>query len=221
MRTLTKIVATDGHRLSAYFSRPKGVAKGAIIIVQEIFGLTEQLCELADQYAAAGYSCIVPALFDRITDDNVIAYDQAEKGLALVKQCDEQHILSDIQGAMNVLEEDNISIIGFCWGGGIAYLAASELQLQSGIAYYGTRLTSYLPRTPQCPFQFHFVESDTHTPIDVIRQMQQANPDAECYIYKNATHGFANHHKLSFDLNATELAKQRAFSLIQGSSVTK
>jgi carboxymethylenebutenolidase len=215
MRNAINIIAADGHKLSAYISSAKGVSKGAIVIVQEIFGLTEQLCELADQYAEAGYTSIVPALFDRISENNVFAYDEPEKGLALVKQCKEQGILNDIQAAIDVLGEQHVSIIGFCWGGGIAYLASSELKLKCAVAYYGTRLPSYLPRTPKCPFQFHFGELDSHSPIEVIQQIQKACPEAEYHVYPNIGHAFANHHKLSFDLKATELAQQRVLQLLQ------
>jgi carboxymethylenebutenolidase len=214
MNDLINLTTEDDFVLPAYFSQYEGESKGGIVIIQEIFGLTQQLLELADQYAALGFDVIVPALFARITDDIKLEYDQAEKGLDLVSQSDERLILNDIQAAIAALNLEKVTVIGFCWGGGIAYLAASELDLHSGAAFYGTRLPSYLPRKPKCPFQFHFGELDSHSPPEVIQKMKLGAPDCEFYVYPDVGHAFANHHKHSFNEEAAMTGLNRVIGLM-------
>ncbi|MDB4279250.1 dienelactone hydrolase family protein [Paraglaciecola sp.] len=214
MSKLVKIIAEDGFKLPAYLSRSIGEAKGAIVLIQEIFGITKQLRELADQYSALGYDSIVPALFARVSNDIELEYSQAAKGLELVSKIKQESILYDIHAAITALDHKQVSVIGFCWGGGLAYLAASELNLHSGAAFYPTRLLSYLPKKPKCAFQFHFAENDTHSPADVIQQMQQSAPDCKVFIYPQVDHAFANHHKSSFDQDSTSLAQSRVVKML-------
>jgi carboxymethylenebutenolidase len=214
MSKLVNIIAEDGFMLPAYLSPPVRKPKGGIVIIQEIFGLTQQLRDLADQYAALGYVVIVPALYARVTNDIELEYNQINKGLNLANECDTQVILQDIQSAVITLNHKRVSVIGFCWGGGLAYLAACELVLYSGVAYYGTRLLSYLPLKPKCPFQFHFGESDTHSPPEVIQKMKQSTTNCEFYRYPKVGHAFANHHKPSFNQEAASLAQNRVINIL-------
>lgn len=214
MNKLQTITTDDGFTLPVYLSQAIGEPKGGIVLIQEIFGITEQLCDLADDYAAQGYSVIVPALFARVSDQLVLDYSEAQQGLELVSQLQQNLILSDIQTSAATLNHSQVTVIGFCWGGGLAYLAASELNLHSGVAFYGTRLVSYLPRKPQCPFQFHFGESDKHSPPELIQQMQENLPECEFYLYAGVGHAFANQHKASFNQDATRVAQQRVLKML-------
>ena len=211
-----QLTASDGHKLSAYRSDTNAVTKGVLVLLHEIFGITQQMCDLADQYAELGYTVVVPALFDRISIDSVFPYSEAKSALIMVEKCKEETLLMDIQAAINVSDAINckVSVIGFCWGGGLAYLASCELKLYSAIAFYGTRLLSYLPRTPLCKFQFHFGAEDSHITSEVIETMQRANENNMFYVYQGVGHAFINHCKSSFDLQASELAKLRVIEFI-------
>ena len=122
MSKLIEISTEDGFKLPAYLSRANGEAKGGIVLIQEIFGITKQLRELADQYSALGYDSIVPALFARASNDIALEYSQAAKGLELVSKIKQDSIIYDIQAAITALDHKQVSVIGFCWGGGLACL---------------------------------------------------------------------------------------------------
>lgn len=214
MSKLIQITAADGHTLSAYYAKTQGECRGAIVIIQEIFGLTPQLQSLADQYAKRGFEVIVPALFDRISKDTVIEYAAPQEGLALVNQCDSESVLLDIQAAVSASTQIKVSVVGFCWGGGIALLAACKLNLHKGVAFYATRLQSYLSESLTCPFQFHFAELDKHSPESLLASIQHQFPAAEMHRYKGVDHAFANHHKASFHEEAAMQAMQRTIEFI-------
>lgn len=214
MGSLIQLTSGDGFVLPAYQSLPSTKSKGGVVIIQEIFGLTEQLCELADQYAECGYSVIVPALFARISENTRFDFSQAEDGLAAVARCTESNVLLDIQAALDATHQTKVNVIGYCWGGGIAYLAASRLNLNSGVAYYGTRLLSYSNDKPKCRFQFHFGELDSHTPSDLILKMKGIAHQAEFHAYPNADHAFANHHRPSFNQQASDAAFDKVLTLM-------
>lgn len=214
MNKLKTINTDDGFSLPVYMSQAIGEPKGGIVFIQEIFGITEQLCELADQYAALGYHVIVPALFARVSDKLVLDYSQAQHGLELVSLLEQKRTILDIQASAGALNHPQVSVIGFCWGGGMAYVAANELNLFSGVAYYGTRLLNYLPRKPKCAFQFHFGETDPHSPLELILKLKEKLPESEFYLYPEVGHAFANQHKASFNQAATELAQQRVLKML-------
>lgn len=215
MNQFKTLVSTDNHQFSCYLTQPEQANKGCIILVHEIFGITPQMKELAQQYVNQGFTVAIPALFDRIEKNVVIAYDEPEKGLAIVAQCKKDELLRDIEAVIEHFNGQQVSIIGFCWGGGLAYLAASTLSIYSGASFYGTRLESYLPNIPKCEFQFHFGGLDSHSPQHVIDNMQVAAPDCQFYIYPEVGHAFANHHKPSFDLKAHELSMERILTMLK------
>jgi carboxymethylenebutenolidase len=215
MQNKITLMSADGHQFSCYISKPKQPNKEAIILIHEIFGITKQMQELSEYYSSLGFTTIIPALFDRSSKDTVISYDEPKKGLAIVSKLSKQSILLDIQAAIEHLDNERVSIIGYCWGGGIAYLTACELALYSGASFYGTRLESYLPKKPKCQFQFHFGELDDHSPKHVIDTMKDATSESEFYIYPDAGHAFANSHRPSFNDEANELSQAHLFKMIK------
>lgn len=204
----------DGHRLSAYVASPDQPAVGGIILLHEIFGVTAQMQELAEHFATLGYKTIVPSLFDRIERNTCLDYDQIKRGKALADACNQQHLLLDLQAAIDALDSDNTALVGYCWGGGIAYFAACHLQVNAGAAFYGTRLPNYLHQQPNCPFQFHFGAQDNAISSEVIAQVRTANADSDIHIYQQAGHAFANHARSSFHASSTALAEQRLLSFL-------
>ncbi|WP_375276433.1 dienelactone hydrolase family protein [Alteromonas australica] len=214
MDKMITITAADGHSLDAYFVKAQGIQRGAIVLIQEIFGLTEQLQSVAQQYAIAGFDVMVPALFDRVAPATVVPFSEPKKGLALAEQCSTDGVLLDIQAAKEALAAPRVSVVGFCWGGGLALLAAGRLSLYKGVAYYGTRLSRYLNAPLNCPFQFHFAELDTHSPASLIEQIQTQLPLAECHLYAGVDHAFTNQYKPAFDEAATKLAMQRTVAFL-------
>ena len=204
----------DGHTLSAYLACPDTPAIGGIILLHEIFGVTAQMQELAEHFAAVGYKAIIPALFDRIERGIGLDYGETDRGRALADACDQQHLLLDLQASIDALATDNTALVGYCWGGGIAYFAACHLAVNAGVAFYGTRLPRYLHQRPNCPFQFHFGEQDNAISAEVIAQVRAANAGSDIYIYQQAGHAFANHARSSFHAASAILAEQRLISFL-------
>ena len=204
----------DGHSLSAHAVSPDGPEIGGIILLHEIFGVTAQMQELAKHFASIGYKTMVPSLFDRIERDINLNYDEIPLGKALADASSPKHLLLDIQAAVDALDTDNIALVGYCWGGGIAYFAACHLQVDAGVAFYGTRLPDYLNQQPICPFQFHFGEKDNAISTEVITQVRAVNNDSEIYIYKQAGHAFANCARPSFHAASAALAEQRLLDFL-------
>ena len=208
------ITASDGHVFDAYFVRAQGIHRGAIVLIQEIFGVTTQLQSVADRFAEAGFDVIVPALFDRVSPGTVVPFSDAQQGLAIVAKCDTNQILLDLQGAISTLAQPKVSVVGFCWGGGLAMLAASQLALHRGVAFYGTRLNNYLNSPPKCRFQFHFAELDAHSPTSLIDLIESTLPSSQCHVYSGVDHAFANAFKATFNAQAADLAMQRTMDFL-------
>jgi carboxymethylenebutenolidase len=204
--------AADGHTFAAYVARPEGAARGGIVVVQEIFGVTGHIERVADQYAAAGYLAIAPALFDRQQRGVNLRYDDAgvAQGLALAQACDLDGLMADLTATIDAVSHAGaVGLVGFCWGGRVVYLAGSRTNMAAGVVYYGGGIPQVLEPTPRCPMQFHFGEHDTHIPLDDVARIKAAFPQGEYHTYA-AGHGFNCMDRASFDAAAAHAAFARA-----------
>ncbi len=209
MKTLT---AADGHTFDAWIEPAQGTRRGGIVIVQEIFGVTDQLKGVAKRYSALGYEVAIPALFDRSKRGAVVPFDQAEDGRALMLAADLDQTMMDIDAAVQALaaEGGKVGVIGFCWGGGLAVRAAQLLDVACAVSFYGTQLKRYLDLPLKAPVQGHFGSSDDHTPPDLVAEAQAyLGKDFEVFTY-DAGHAFANDARPAFVAQAAETAHGRA-----------
>ena len=167
---MTKLTATDGHSLDAWIEPAEGDRRGGIVIVQEIFGVTDQLKGVAKRYTALGYEVAIPALFDRQKPDAVIPFDQFAEGRELMLAAKLDQTMMDIDAARAALAAHGgkVGMIGFCWGGGLVLRAAQVLDVACAVSFYGTRLKDYLDRPLKAPVQGHFGKADDHTPPDLV-----------------------------------------------------
>ena len=187
-----KLKASDGHTLEAYRATPKGPVKGGLVILQEIFGLTDQLKSVVRSYAQDGYDTILPAVYDRVTPGTVLGFDQGERGREMAYGLDLDKVVLDIAAAADAVRNPHgVSVLGFCWGGGVIIRAAADIDLRGAIAFYGTRLPTYLHFKPKCPVLFHFGSKDPNSTPEIIEQVCKAFPSAETHLY-DAGHAFAN-----------------------------
>lgn len=209
-----QLTAKDGHILAAYIAQPERPLPGGLILIHEIFGVTPQMKELADHFAQAGYKTIVPALFDRVKPNTALEYNESDRGRELIGACKYEHLLLDLKASIDALDESSVAVVGYCWGGGVAYLAACNLPINGGVSFYGTRLPSYLHQQPRCPFQFHFGGQDNAIPKEVIEQVREANPDQETHVYPEAGHAFANAARPNFHAESNRLAKQHLLTFL-------
>ncbi|MFT5487333.1 MAG: carboxymethylenebutenolidase [Paracoccaceae bacterium] len=209
------VVTTDGFEFDAFVAHANGDSKGGLVILQEIFGVTDQLKSVARSYAEDGFDTIVPALFDRVSPQTVIPFDDPDGGRALMKQLDIDTVLLDIDAARDHIDQGNgVSVLGFCFGGGVALKAATSLSLKSAISYYGTKLPGFLDAPPKCPTLFHFGETDMmNTPPEIIEAVQTAIPGAETHIYA-AGHAFANDARATYVVEAAIPARERSLAFL-------
>jgi len=206
------LMARDGHEFRAYLAAPKDVKpKGAIVVIQEIFGVNSHIRAVTDSFAAEGYTAIAPALFDRIRMGIELGYTDKDmqEGRGYVAQLKSDQTLKDIAAALAIVKHSGrVGAVGYCWGGRMSYLAASELSLACGVVYYGGGITQILDKKPKCPMMYHFGERDKHITQDDVAQIQAANPEGQFFIYP-ADHGFNCDQRASYDAPSAALARKR------------
>jgi len=210
MSTL-QLLATDGHRLSACLAPPEGRPRGGVVVVQEIFGVNSHIRRTAEQYAAAGYLAIAPALFDRVQRDVELGYDAAsrESAIELVKKTTIEGAIADLDAAVAaVAHAGRVGMVGYCWGGRLTYLACCKTNVAAGVAYYGAGIAQLLDDTPRCPLMFHFGEHDSHIPLTEVEAIRRAYPAGVYHTYP-AGHGFNCSERASFDAASARLAFER------------
>jgi len=205
-------MARDGHEFKAYIAKPAARARGAVVIVQEIFGLTPWVLRTADSYAAAGYLCVAPALFDRVRRNLVLGYSppEVEQAMGYRKQIDTAKAVLDIGAAAAMARHaGKVAVIGFCWGGTLTWAAASELPLGAAVCYYGAGIPKLLPKVPNCPTMLHSGEQDKSIPPGDVEQIRAAFPQAVYHLYPTG-HAFANDDRPDhYDPDAAALARSR------------
>jgi carboxymethylenebutenolidase len=214
MSEFTTLMARDGHEFRAWLAPPPGRPRGAIVVVQEIFGVNSHIRAVTDGYAAAGYVAIAPCLFGRVRRGIELGYSPAEmqEGQGYVKQLTAEHTRADMAAAIAVVKNSGrVGVVGYCWGGTIAYVAACDLPIACAVAYYGGSITKQLQKHPKCPVMYHFGELDQHIPASDIDQIRAADPKGQFFLYP-AGHGFNCDQRASYDAASAKLARERSLA---------
>ncbi len=213
----TILTAKDGHTFNCWIEPAVGNTKGNLIILQEIFGVTDQLKGVARRYAQQGFQVAIPALFDRYDANVVVPFDQPMVGLNISRNSDLTQTLNDIEATVSHLNRNqlNVAVMGFCWGGGLAVKCAQTFPLAAAVAFYGTQLPLYLQDDLRAPVQAHFGLHDDHTPKALVESVTQRFPDIETYWYE-AGHAFANDARQNYVADAAELAHERSTEFLTG-----
>ncbi|HEX7416518.1 MAG TPA: dienelactone hydrolase family protein [Steroidobacteraceae bacterium] len=214
MSEFTTIMARDGHEFQTWLAAPPARPRAAIVVVQEIFGVNSHIRAVTDGYAAAGYVAIAPALFDRVRRGIELGYSAADmqEGQGYVKQLQRGQTLADLSAAIAVVKHaGRVGVVGYCWGGTIAYMAACELPIACAVAYYGGSITKELAKHPKCPVMYHFGELDKHIPASDIAKIKAAHPQGEFHTYP-AEHGFNCEQRESYDAASARLARERSLA---------
>ena len=211
---MTNVTAADGFTLQAFRVTPAGTPKGGLVILQEIFGITDQLKNVVRSYARDGYDTIIPALYDRVAPGTVVPFSEPDRGRDLAYALPLDKVMLDIAAvADRVRGPHGVSVLGFCWGGGVIVRAAAALNLRGAIAFYGTRLPTYLDQKPKCPLLFHFGKTDPNSTPEIIAQVKAAFPAAETHLYE-AGHAFANDVRPAYVESAASLARSRTLDFL-------
>jgi carboxymethylenebutenolidase len=215
MGDFTTLMARDGHEFQAYLAAPPGRPRGAIVVLQEIFGVNRHIRAVTDGFAAEGYTAIAPALFDRIRRSIDLGYTapEVEEGRGYMQQLKPEQTMKDIAAAVAVIKHSGrIATVGYCWGGALSYRAACELPLACAVVYYGNpRDTS---KTPRCPVMYHFGSVDKSIPLTEVERLKAAHPQGIFYVYDGAGHGFNCDLRPSYDAAAAVLARRRTLDFL-------
>lgn len=213
---MQRLTARDGHEFDCWMQPATAPRRGGLVILQEIFGLTDQLKGVAERYAAQGLDVAIPALFDRKERGAVIPFAEAPRGRDIMLASNLEETMADIEAAVAALAEGGgkVAVIGFCWGGGLALRAAQTLDVAGAVAFYGTRLPQYLGKPLKAPMLFHCGTTDSHVTPEMIEEAKAALPEAEFHMYE-AGHAFANDARpADYVAEAAELAHQRTAAFI-------
>jgi len=218
MGQVIELKAADGFALSAYRADPAGKPRGALVVAQEIFGVNSHIRSVGDGFAADGYVAIAPALFDRYERSVEIGYtpDDIAKGRELKGRAQIDAALRDVAAARDVAADaGKVGVIGYCWGGFVAWMTASRLPgFACAVPYYGGGILDAAGERPQCPVMAHFGERDSVIPVEGVRKLAAAHPEAQVFIYA-ADHGFNCDQRASFDAPSAKLARERTLQFLQ------
>jgi len=208
------LTASDGFKLGGYRADPSGPAKGALVVIQEIFGVNHHIRSVCDRLAAEGYVAIAPSIFDRSQPNFQCGYspDEVANARKFIASSDWPAMLRDAQAAIDAVKNVGpVGIIGFCLGGSVAYAAATKLSgLSAAVGYYGGAVVRFADDKPKVPTQLHFGEKDAGIPLTDVETIKSKRPEVEVFIYPGAQHGFHCDERASYDKASAEIAWPRS-----------
>jgi carboxymethylenebutenolidase len=211
-------ISTRHGRISAWEAKPHDKPRGAIIVVQEIFGLNPHIRQVADRFANYGYLAVAPALFDLVDRGVELGYDEAGvgRGRALAEELGFEGALDGVRGAYDLLEGENrVAVVGYCWGGSVAYLANARIGLPA-VSYYGGRTVPLLKERPKAALMLHFGEDDPLITPDDVAKHREALPDAaEIHVWPGAGHGFNCDQRPDYNEAVAKQALERTLAFLQ------
>jgi carboxymethylenebutenolidase len=213
-----ELAAADGHKFATYRADLSGKPRGAIVVVQEIFGVNSHMRRVTDNFAAAGYLALSPALFDRTKRGVEFSYDQGAiaAGRELRGAVGDDGPLADIQPTIDLAAAGGkVAVIGYCWGGTLAYLAATRLKgLACAVGYYGGGIAATANEETRVPVMLHFGDSDQSIPLSDVDKIRIAHPEITIHVYK-AGHGFNCDERGSYDAASTKVALERTLVFLE------
>lgn len=217
MGNTLELTASDGHKFGVYRSEPLGKIRGAIVVVQEIFGVNSHIRSVADGFAAEGFLSIAPAFYDRAKRGYETGYsqDDIQAGIEVMNKLDWNNTMKDVQAAVDSLKtSQKVAIVGYCWGGTVAWVSAARVKgLACAIPYYGGGIPNFIDEKPRCPVMFQFGEQDQNPNLEQAKKIAAAHPTAISNFYP-AGHGFNCDQRASFNADASHNARVKALEFL-------
>jgi carboxymethylenebutenolidase len=212
--------AIDGFEFDALHAEAQGRRRGGIVIIQEIFGLDKYVQDDVARWAAMGFEALAPSMFDRLEPRFLADHDDAgfQKGREYATAIGAENPVSDVQACTDYLKARGpVFIVGYCYGGAVAWRAASQVSgLSAGSSYYGGRIMDMVQFELKIPVICHFGRKDAHIPADAYKAaIEKAHPEVPIYIYENSGHGFNNAGRPDADPADALLARQRTLALFE------
>jgi carboxymethylenebutenolidase len=212
----------EGFAFRAYHASPDGPSKGGLVLVQEIFGVTDHIRDLCDQYAADGYDVIAPSLYDRQERGFEAAYDQAgiTQALKLRDGHEMKYSVGDVQACIDWLRDERgqqkVFITGYCYGGTVSWVAACRCKgLDAASGYYGRGIIDHIDEQPLIPIILHYGRTDASISMEQVEHIAALHPDVPIYVYE-AGHGFNSDRRADYSEADAKLARERTLALFHG-----
>lgn len=217
--SMIRMTMADGAEIGVYHAEPQGERRGGLVLVQEIFGITDHIRDLCDGFAADGYEVLAPALFDREAPGFEVAYggEGLQRGIELSRDIHPiETSVSDVQACVDALKAKGpVFAVGYCYGGSVAWLAAARVEGLAAVSSYYGRLVPESKETPKVPTIAHFGRHDHGIPIEGVEALAAAEPaNATLYIY-DAGHGFNSDRRDDYSPEAAKLARERTLELFR------
>lgn len=220
---MIRVTSRDGFEFDAYHVKAQGPRRGGVIVVQEIFGLSDHIKEMAERFGAEGYEAIAPSMYDRAAPGFIVQPPEVMANMArsvdLAKANGQDNAMNDIGGVFDVLSASGkVCITGYCYGGSMSWLAGARITgIAAASCYYGGNIPQMVNLTPKCPTICHFGAQDAHIPlVGAVDKIQAAHPDIPVHIY-DAGHGFARKNSSDYDAASDKLAFERTIALFDKS----
>ncbi|WP_333585366.1 dienelactone hydrolase family protein [Phenylobacterium sp.] len=213
-KTIALTSKADGFEFQAYHVRPDDARRGGLVLIQEIFGVTDHIQELADGFAEDGYEVIAPAFYDRQQPGFQASYEPADmqRAVALSQAAPWDLVAADAQAAIDALGGP-VFVAGYCWGGAAAWLTAARCEgVAAASCFYGRRISELLDETPRCPTILHFGKTDASIPLERVEEIRTRHPDLPIYLY-DAGHGFFSDRRKDYVPDAARLARLRTLQI--------
>jgi len=222
---MTIKVPVAGGEMSAYIALPKNGKGGGVVVLQEIFGVNESMRKVCDFLAMRQFTAICPDLFWRAEPGIELKESDHEKGRALRAKMNDAQVTGDIASAIDFLRKHpacsngSVGVVGYCWGGFLAYLTAVRHKLDAAVAYYGVGIDKRLDlaKNLSCPLLLHYAELDQYASPEVAAQVRAAykgDPRVTVHEYPKVGHAFARPGGSHFDPKAADLADMRTLSFL-------
>ena len=224
MAEMIKLAGADRFEFTAWHQPATTPRKGGVIVIQEIFGLDVHVRADVERWARMGYEAIAPSLYDRREPGFTAGHDPdgLKAGVAHAMGTPIDQAMGDLAACRDFLKghagksgDDKVCVVGYCYGGSLAWLAAGRLEgIAAASSYYGSMVKANASLTPACPVIVHLGRTDPGIPADeVAAAVAEANPDVPVYIYEGAGHGFNNESPERYNAPAADLARRRTLEL--------
>jgi carboxymethylenebutenolidase len=211
---MMKLTAADGHEFATFEAGNLNAPRG-LVVVQEIFGVNRHMRAVSERLAGYGYRVLCPAMFDRAERGVELDYtmDDAKRGMGLRGQLSNEQVVMDIEAAAAAFGDKPVGIIGYCFGGLVAWMGATRSRhFKAAVGWYGGGIAGKKDAVPHCPVQLHFGGADTHIPESDVAAIQAARPEVEVFTYPGAEHGFGCEDRSSYSAKDCELAELRSLA---------
>lgn len=212
-------IETPHGPVRGWRAEPAGPSKGAVVVIQEIFGVNPHIRSVADRLADAGFVALAPALFDPVEHGVELGYDDAgiQRARALVSALGTERAMDVVNATAEKLQMEGLRVgaVGFCWGGTLAFLCATRLSLPA-VGYYGARSVPFLDEKAGAALMFHFGANDNTIPPQDVALHRQKQPQAQTFVYEGTGHAFNRDvDPKVYDADAAKLAWQRTCDFLE------